>query len=136
MDMGEKFQPIFNKALCKATNAINKEVTDVVQGSKSQRIDRRHLEKRLPAPAMCPQTPLTVGERNTRHDPVPREEHLTVEDWAIKTAVESCVVRRSLKAFNLKQREKLLAAICMTFQETVEGNPQRSTVGCPDDFRD
>ena len=58
------------------------------------------------------------------------------EDWAIMTAVENCVVWRSLKALNLKQREKLLAAICMTFQETVEGNPQRSTVGCPDDFRD
>ena len=24
----------------------------------------------------------------------------------------------------------------MTFQETVEGNPQRSTVGCPEHFRD
>ena len=52
------------------------------------------------------------------------------------TAVENCVVWRSLKALNLKQREKLLAAICMTFQETAESNPQRSTVGCPEDFRD
>ena len=25
-------------------------------------------------------------------DPVPREEHLTAEDWAIMTAVENCVV--------------------------------------------
>ena len=52
------------------------------------------------------------------------------------TAVENYVVWRSLKVFNLKQREKLLAAICKTFQETVQGNPQRSTVGRPDDFRD
>ena len=50
------------------------------------------------------------------------------------TAVENFVVWRSLKALNLKQREQLLAAICMTFQETVEGNPQRSTVGCPEIF--
>ena len=28
-----------------------------------------------------------AGERNTRHDPVPREEHLTDEDWAIMAAV-------------------------------------------------
>ena len=77
-----------------------------------------------------------VGERNTRHDPVPREEHLTDEDWAIMAAVENCKVWRMLKALSLKQREKLLAAICMTLQETVEGNPQRGTVGCPDDFRD
>ena len=52
------------------------------------------------------------------------------------TVVENCIVWRTLKAFNLKQREKLLAAICMTFQETVEGNSHRSTVGCPQDFVD
>ena len=51
-------------------------------------------------------------------------------------AVESCVVWKSLKSLNLKlkQREKLLTAICMTFQETVEGNSNRSTVGRPQDF--
>ena len=35
---------------------------------------------------------------------------------------------KSLKSLNLKQREELLAAICMTFQETVGGNSNRSTV--------
>ena len=98
---------------------------------------RRAEQGRTPGPPPAEETPSSSDavprERSTRHDPVPREEHLTAEDWAIMTAVENCVVWRSLKALNL-QREKLLAAICMTFQETVEGNPQRSTVGCPEDF--
>ena len=78
----------------------------------------------------------STGERNTRFNLIPREEHLTAEDWAIMEAVEKFIVWRSLKALNLRQREKLLAAICIVFQETVEGNPGRSTVNTPDDFRD
>ena len=75
MDIGEKCQlKGMSKALCKAENVINKEVTDVVQGNKIQRISRRHVGKCFPAPAMCLQTPRTLG-KNTRHDPVPREEH-------------------------------------------------------------
>ena len=35
-----------------------------------------------------------------------------------------------------REREKLLAAICMVFQEMVEGNASRSTVNVPEDFRD
>ena len=68
--------------------------------------------------------------------PVPREERLTDEDWAIMTAVENCIVYRTLRAFNLKQWEKLLAAIRMTFRESIEGNSHHSTVGCPQDFID
>ena len=71
------------------------------------------------------------GERNTRNDPVSREEHLTDED-----AVENCVVWKLLKSLNLRQREKLLAAICLTFKEVVEGTSERSTVGRPQDFVD
>ena len=52
------------------------------------------------------------------------------------TAVENCVAWRSLKCLNLKQREKLLAAVCLTFQETVEGNSGRIAVACPQDFVD
>ena len=52
------------------------------------------------------------------------------------TAVENCVVSRSLKSLDLKQREKLLATVRLTFQETVEGNSNRITVGKPDDFLD
>ena len=36
--------------------------------------------------------------------------------------------------FNLKQSETLLAAVCLTFQETVEGNANRSVVGKPENF--
>ena len=43
----------------------------------------------------APGSSTAAGERNTRNDPVPREEHLTTEDWAIMTAVETCVVWRS-----------------------------------------
>ena len=50
-------------------------------------------------------------------------------------AVERCPVWRSLKSLNLRQREKLLAAVCMVIQETVEGNADRATVNCPEDFR-
>ena len=50
------------------------------------------------------------------------------------TEVENCVVRRSLKSLNLKQRQKLLATVCLTFQETVEGNSHRSAVGKPENF--
>ena len=74
--------------------------------------------------------PLVAGERNTRRDPIPGKEHLTPEDWAIMAALERCTVWRSLKSLNLRQGEKLLAAICMVFQETVEGNANRSTVYC------
>ena len=76
------------------------------------------------------------SQRNTRHEAVPREEHLTDEDRAMMAALENCLVWRSLKLFNLKQREKLLAAECMTFQEMVEGTSNRSTVGRPQDFVD
>ena len=51
-------------------------------------------------------------------------------------AVESCVVWKSLESLNLKQREELLAAVCLTFQEMVEGNSERSTVARPQDFVD
>ena len=50
--------------------------------------------------------------------------------------VENCVVWKLLKSLNLKQRGKLLAAIFMTFQETVEGNSNRSTSGRRQDFVD
>ena len=85
------------------------------------------------APASSSNVPPEVpdGERNTRRDAIPMEEHLTAEDWAIMAAVERCPVLRSLKSLNLRQREKLLAAICMVFQETVEGNTRRATVNCP-----
>ena len=58
------------------------------------------------------------------------------EDCAVMTAVENCVVWRSLKSLNLRQREKLLAAVCLNFQETMEGNSSRSTVGRPEDGLD
>ena len=74
------------------------------------------------------------GGRNTRGDQIPREEHLTDEDWTIMRAVENCMVWKLLKSLNLKQRENLLAAICLTFQEIVEGYEERSTVGKPEDF--
>ena len=45
----------------------------------------------------------------------------------IMTTVENCVVWKSLKSLNLKQREKLLAAL----QETVEGNSGRRHGGMP-----
>ena len=112
------------------------------QGGHGRRAGEPDLEDHPPswgeAPSSSSNVPTnaSTGERNTRHDPVPREEHLTAEDWAIMAAVESCVVWRTLKAINMKHREQLLAAICMTLQEMVEGNPQRSTVGCPDDFGD
>ena len=76
-----------------------------------------------------------VGRRNTRNDAVPREEDLTSEDWAIMAAVERCPVWRTLKAFNLKEREKLLAAIRLVFQETVEGNSDICTISGVEDFR-
>ena len=80
-------------------------------------------------------TARTVGRRNTRNDPIPREEDLTSEDWAIMAAVERCSVWRTLKAFNLKEREKLLAVICLVFQETVEGNSDICTISEVEDFR-
>ena len=87
-------------------------------------------------PASASTIALVVGDRNIRRDLIPREEHLTSEDWAIMAAVERCTVWRSVKSLNLRQREKLLAAICMVFQESVEGNANRSTVNAPEDFRD
>ena len=45
-----------------------------------------------------PRPSTTSRKRNTRHDPVPREEHLADEGWAMMTAVENCVVWRSLKS--------------------------------------
>ena len=50
-------------------------------------------------------------------------------------AVEQCLVWRALKSDNLRQREKLLAALCMTVQEVVEGNEERSPTTCLKDFR-
>ena len=38
--------------------------------------------------------PRPAGSRNTRRDPVPMEENLTAEDWAIMEAVERCPVWR------------------------------------------
>ena len=73
--------------------------------------------------------------RTTRHDPVPREENLTEEDWAIMRAVERCPVWKTMKSFNLREREKLPAAICMILQETVEGNTEKSTINTVEDFR-
>ena len=67
--------------------------------------------------------PVTEGEDNTQTedepssstaipgtagDPIPREEHLTPEGWAIMAAVERCTVWRALKSFNLRQSKKLL----------------------------
>ena len=88
-------------------------------------------EEELPSSS----TARTVGSRNTRNDAVPREEDLTSEDWAIMAAVERCSVWRTLKAFNLKEREKLLAAICLVFQETVEGNSDICAISGVEDFR-
>ena len=85
-------------------------------------------------PSSSTAIPGTAGERRTREAPM--EEHLTSEDWAIMSAVERCTVWRALKSFNLRQREKLLAAVCMVLQETVEGNANRSTVNVPEYFRD
>ena len=65
-----------------------------------------------------------------------REENLTAEDWAIMEAVERCPTWRALKSFNLREREKLLAALCMIIQELVEGNNNRSTAILLEDFRD
>ena len=50
-------------------------------------------------------------------------------------AVERCPVWRTIKSFNLREREKLLAAICMILQETVEGNTEKSTINTVEDFR-
>ena len=121
--------------------------TNLVQGEKRRKpgTHRRRTitgkEEDMPngeEPASSSNVPqeLPSGERSTRRDPIPREEHLTAEDWVIMAAVEKCTVWRSLKALNLRQREKLLAAICMGFQETVEGNTDGTTVNSPDDFRD
>ena len=77
----------------------------------------------------------TTTRRITRHDPVPREENLTEEDWAIMRAVERCPVWRTIKSFNLREREELLAAICMILQEAVEGNTEKSTINTVEDFR-
>ena len=77
----------------------------------------------------------TTTRRTTRHGPVPREENLTEEDWAIMRAVERCPVWKTIKSFNLREREKLLAAICMILQETVEGNTETSTINTVEDFR-
>ena len=63
-------------------------------------------------------------------------DNLTAEDWALMDAVERCPVWRALKAFNLKQREKLLAAMCLVTQESVEGNQQRTTIHGVEEFRD
>ena len=87
-------------------------------------------------PSSSTSLPRPAGERNTRSDSVPMEEHRTAEDWAIMEAVERCPVWRTLKSVNLREREKLLAALCMVVQEMVEGNPDRQTVGSLDDFRD
>ena len=38
---------------------------------------------RLTTSSNIPPSTTATGERNTRHDPVQREEHLTDEDWAI-----------------------------------------------------
>ena len=81
------------------------------------------------------ETARTTTRRTTRHDPVPREENLTEEDWAIMRAVERCPVWKTIKSFNLREREKLLAAICMILQETVEGNTEKSTINTLEDFR-
>ena len=101
---------------------------------------RRGEQGHTPGPPPAEETPSSSnavqGERNTRHDPVPTEEHLTAEDWAIIDGGGKLCGMALPQSTQLNQREKLLAAMCMTFQETVEGNPQRSTVGCPKDFRD
>ena len=67
---------------------------------------------------------------------MPREENLTAKDWAIMEAVERCPVWRTLKSFNLRKREKLLAAFCVTVQELVEENLERPSTTSLDDFRD
>ena len=120
--------------------------TNLVQGTK--RFTPASYRRRAPGedegagvpngeePASSANIPGTTGERSTREDPIPREERLTAEDWAIMAAVERCAVWRALKAFNLRQREKLLAAMCLVVQETVEGNEERTTVHGPEDFRD
>ena len=77
----------------------------------------------------------TTTRRTTRGDPVPREENLTEEEWAIMRAVERCPVWKTIKSFNLRERQKLLAAICMILQETVEGNTEKSTMNTVEDFR-
>ena len=79
-------------------------------------------------PASSINIPGTTGGSSTRGDPIPREEHFTAEDWAVMTAVERCPVWRALKTFNLRQREKLLAAMCLVAQESMERNEERTTV--------
>ena len=49
--------------------------------------DRPTTSSTTPGPSTT-----STGERNTRQDPVPREEHLTDEDRAIMAAVENRVV--------------------------------------------
>ena len=51
-------------------------------------------------------------------------------------AVEKCPVWRTLKSFNLREREKLLAALCMTVQEFVEEKSERPSTTSLADFRD
>ena len=80
--------------------------------------------------------PGTMEGRSTREDPVSREENLTAEDWAVMDAVERCPVWRAFKALNLRQREKLLAAMCLVTQESVEGNEERPTIHGVEEFRD
>ena len=43
--------------------------------------------------------------------------------------------RETERERNLREREKLLAALCMVFQEMVEGNADRHTVSAPVDSR-
>ena len=119
------------------------DVTNLVQGAKRHKpashrqtcpVDDEETDAQMgEEPASSTNIPGIAGERSTKGA---REEHLTAEDWAIMAAVERCAVRRALKALNLRQREKLLAAICMVFQETVGGNEEKSTVNRPENFRD
>ena len=99
-------------------------------------------EETVEMPSSSTSAARTTTRRTTRHDPVAREENLTEEDWAIMRAVERCPVWKTIKSFNLREREKLLAAIekllaaiCMILQETVEGNTEKSTINTVEDFR-
>ena len=76
MYIGEKCQLRgMNRALCKAESAINKEVTDVVQGNKNQRIARHHPGSALPL-QQCDYGRLDSGVKKHEARPRPRGETL------------------------------------------------------------
>ena len=65
------------------------------EGERTDDYDEEEGDEVRPSTlSTVPESSAASGERNARHAPVPWEEHLTAEDWAIMTAVENCVIWR------------------------------------------